>query len=134
MIEHPLQSFVKTAMENLKDMVNVNTTIGEPVVAPDGTFILPVCKISYGFAAGGSDLGKYGQEPSIPMLPFGGGTGGGVSVTPLAFLIIGKTGVQTISLEDSANVYQKILDMTPQLLDKLQVLLQQYQTGSGNVQ
>ncbi|TDF93034.1 GerW family sporulation protein [Paenibacillus piri] len=124
MSEHPLQAFVQTAMEQLKEMVNVNTTIGQPVSAPDGTLIIPVCKVSYGFAAGGNNLSE----------SFGGGTGGGVSVTPLAFLIIGKTGVQTVCLGDSSNIYNKMLDMAPHLLDKLQSLINHYQSGSTNIQ
>ncbi|MCC3380655.1 GerW family sporulation protein [Paenibacillus farraposensis] len=133
MTEHPLQSFVKTAMGQLKDMVNVNTTMGEPVAASDGTLIIPVCKVSYGFAAGGSDLGKQSQSAASQAAPFGGGTGGGVTVTPFAFLIIGKTGVQTTYLETSPTIYDKLLNMAPHLLDTLQELIQQYRyRGDSN--
>jgi sporulation protein YtfJ len=134
MSEHPLQSFVKMAKDHLKDMVNVNTTIGEPIAMSDGTIIIPVCKVGYGFAAGGSDLNRHNQESASVMPSFGGGMGGGVSVTPLAILIIGKMGVQTVYLDNSPTVYDKILDMAPHLLDKLHNLIKQYQTGDDNSQ
>lgn len=129
MAEHPLQAFVRTALEQLKETVHVNTTLGEPVAAPDGSFIIPVCKVSFGFVAGGSELGLHGQEyAKSGSMPFGGGTGGGVSVTPLAFLIIGKTGVQTVTLENSSNVINKILEVAPHLVDKIQSIISQYHT------
>lgn len=128
MPEHPLQSFIRTAMEQLKETVNVNTTMGEPIVAPDGTLIIPVCKVSFGFASGGSEFVQKGHDYSGTEMPFGGGTGGGVSVTPLAFLIIGHAGVQTVTLENNSNLYSKILDLAPQLLDKLQSLINQHHT------
>ncbi|MFK4303029.1 MULTISPECIES: GerW family sporulation protein [unclassified Paenibacillus] len=134
MSEHPLQSFVKTAKDHLEDMMNVNTTLGEPVTVSDGTIIIPVCKVSYGFAAGGSDWERRNQQAARVTPSFGGGMGGGVSVTPLAILIIGKMGVQTIYLDNSPTVYDKILDMAPHLLDKLNNLIKQYQTGDDNSQ
>ncbi|WP_282943561.1 spore germination protein GerW family protein [Paenibacillus sp. RC67] len=70
-------------------------------------------------------MGQHGHDYTKTEMPFGGGTGGGVSVTPLAFLIIGHAGVQTISLENSSNIYSKILDLAPQLLDKMQALISQ---------
>ncbi|MFE5323854.1 GerW family sporulation protein [Paenibacillus sp. NPDC056579] len=129
--EHPLHSFVQTAMQQLKETVSVNTAVGDPVVAPDGSIIIPVCKVSYGFVAGGSELGMYSREHLEAGKPFGGGTGGGVSVTPLAFLIIGKNGVQTVSLEQGNSLYGKMLDLAPQLLDKLQAILLQYTEKPG---
>ncbi|WP_025718275.1 GerW family sporulation protein [Paenibacillus sp. 1-18] len=132
MSEHPLQSFIETVKDHLKDMVNVNTTIGEPVVVSDGTIIIPVCKVSYGFAAGGRDLDKRNQESTRGMPSFGGGMGGGASVTPLAIIIIGKMGVQTVYLDNSPTVYDKILDMAPHLLDKLHKLIKEYHTEKGD--
>jgi len=120
--EHPLQSLVRTAMQQLKETVSVNTAMGEPVVVPDGTVIIPVCKVSYGFVAGGSEMGCNGPASR----PLGGGTGGGVSVTPTAFLVLGKTGVQTISLEQDNSLYGALLDVAPKLLEKLQAILRQY--------
>ncbi|MGZ0041094.1 GerW family sporulation protein [Paenibacillus ottowii] len=132
MSEHPLQSFFQTVKDNLKDMVSVNTTIGEPVVVSDGTMVIPVCKVSYGFAAGGRELDNHNQETVKVMPSFGGGMGGGASVTPLAIIIVGKMGVQTIYLNNSLTVYDRILDIAPHLLDQLDSLIKRYHTGDGN--
>src|SRR5690625_5396984 len=84
MDEHPIQGLMVTAMENLKEMIEVNTIIGDPVESPDGTIIIPVSKVGFGFAAGGSEFNssKESSESSESTLPFGGGSGGGVSITP----------------------------------------------------
>lgn len=118
---------MKTAMENLKQMIDVNTIIGEPVETPDGSVILPISKVGFGFAAGGSEF-EYGR-PGKPELhhehddrvyPFGGGSGGGVSITPVAFLVVGKQGIRSIPLENSTHLYDRILDSVPHFVDKVQ--------------
>src|SRR5699024_5742818 len=108
------------AMENLKEMVDVNTIVGDPVETPDGSIILPISKVGFGFASGGSDFepekeSKNGEDIS----PFGGGAGGGVSITPVAFLVVGKNGVKTIPLEGNNHVVDKLMDYIPQMIDKL---------------
>src|SRR5690625_5815257 len=84
MDEHPIQELMSTAMENLKDMIEINTIIGDPVESPDGTIIIPVSKVGFGYAAGGSDFHNNSSsgESHESKLPFGGGSGGGVSVSP----------------------------------------------------
>ena len=89
MADHPIQGLMTTAMENLKEMIDVNTIIGEPVETPDGGVILTVSKVGFGFAMGGSE---FSGSSSSDELPFGGGSGGGVSITPIAFLVVNKHG------------------------------------------
>ncbi|HJV45236.1 MAG TPA: GerW family sporulation protein [Bacillota bacterium] len=124
MAEHPIQGLMQTAMENLKEMVDVNTIVGDPVETPDGSVILPISKVGFGFAAGGSefenDITQTSKDGQGKEMPFGGGSGGGVSITPVAFLVVGKTGIKTIPLEGSNHLYDRIMDMAPQLLDKFQ--------------
>ena len=104
MAEHPIQGLMQTAMENLKEMVDVNTIVGDPVETPDGSVILPISKVGFGFAAGGSEFEYDGEanskekDGSNKPMPFGGGSGGGVSITPVAFLVVGKNGVKTVPL------------------------------------
>lgn len=131
MAEHPIQGLMKTAMENLKEMIDVNTIVGDPVESPDGSIILPISKVGFGFVAGGSEfvagnrddrsLDKAGEK----NLPFGGGSGGGVSVTPIAFLVVNASGVRLVPLENAIHLYERILDMTPQLVDKIQGVVRQ---------
>ena len=83
-MEHPIGSLMDTTMEKIKEMIDVNTIIGEPITSPDGTLIIPVSKVIYGFAAGGSDLPTKKENKDC----FGGGSGAGVTIQPVAFLTV----------------------------------------------
>ncbi|MFD2627874.1 GerW family sporulation protein [Oceanobacillus kapialis] len=126
MEEHPIQGLMTTAMENLKDMIEVNTIIGDPVESPDGSVIIPVSKLGFGFAAGGSEFssGK-SQGDSDAELPFGGGSGGGVSITPVAFLIVSERGIKMVHLDQHTHIYEKMLDFAPQVVEKVQQIIKE---------
>jgi len=125
MAEHPIQGLMKTAMENLKEMVDVNTIVGDPVETPDGSVILPVSKVGFGFAAGGSefDLEEEAGSKEAASLPFGGGSGGGVSITPVAFLVVNSSGIKMVHIDGQTHLYEKILDAAPQVFDKVQSMV-----------
>lgn len=126
MSDHPIQGLMTAAMENLKEMVDVNTIIGDPVETPDGSVILTVSKVGFGFAAGGSEFiidNKQQGQNSTSKQPFGGGSGGGVSITPIAFLIVGSSGVKMIHLDEGTHLLEKVLDLAPQVVDKIQGML-----------
>ncbi|EGL83173.1 sporulation protein YtfJ [Caldalkalibacillus thermarum TA2.A1] len=138
MEEHPIQGLMKTAMENLKEMVDVNTIVGDPVETPDGSVILPVSKVGFGFAAGGSEFdvddqsgvggngspyGNNNNQGNKPKLPFGGGSGGGVSITPVAFLVVNASGIKMVHIDGQTHLYDRILEFAPQLVDKIQNLM-----------
>lgn len=133
MSDHPIQGLMKTAMENLKQMIDVNTIIGDPVETPDGSVILTVSKVGFGFAAGGSEFNSTGAEEGdaqkSPKLPFGGGSGGGVSITPIAFLIVSSSGVKILHLDESTHLYEKILEAAPQTFEKIQGM---FKKGKNN--
>jgi sporulation protein YtfJ len=132
MSDHPIQGLMTTAMESLKEMIDVNTIIGDPVETPDGSVILTVSKVGFGFAAGGSEFvldgggggggssQGQGQGGGQKQHPFGGGSGGGVSITPIAFLIVNSQGVKMLHLDESTHLLEKILDLAPQAVDKVQ--------------
>ncbi|GGH24778.1 GerW family sporulation protein [Paenibacillus segetis] len=133
MAEHPIQGLMQTAMENIKDMVDVNTIVGEAVETPDGSVILPISRVGFGFAAGGSDFnleGNSGGNSSSnnnsneggKTRPFGGGSGGGVSINPIAFLVVGKQGVNIVPLDNQTHLMEKMIDAVPSLIDKIQSL------------
>lgn len=136
MSDHPIQGLMKTAMENLKQMIDVNTIVGDPVETPDGSVILTVSKVGFGFAAGGSEFNSTGAEEGdkSPKLPFGGGSGGGVSITPIAFLIVSSNGVKMLHLDENTHLYEKILEAAPQTVEKIQSLFKKNKgsNGSGN--
>lgn len=130
MSDHPIQGLMTTAMENLKEMIDVNTIIGDPVETPDGSVILTVSKVGFGFAAGGSEFSlENAQKTENPgqskQHPFGGGSGGGVSITPIAFLIVNSEGVRMLHLDESTHLYEKILELAPSAIDKVQQMFSQ---------
>lgn len=138
MSDHPIQGLMQTAMENIKGMVDVNTIVGDPVQTPDGSIILPISKVGFGFAAGGSDYrvedshSASGSQGAVKMLPFGGGSGGGVSIRPIAFLVVGKDGVNIVPLDNQTHLFEKIIDATPGLIDKIQTMFQSSNPEPGN--
>lgn len=115
---------MKTAMENIKQMVEVNTIVGDPVETPDGSVILPVSRVGFGFAAGGSEFAPPSQGTESGAggdeMPFGGGSGGGVSITPIAFLVVNNEGVKLLNLDRSTHLYDRLIDLAPGFLEKLQ--------------
>ncbi|MGM0714498.1 GerW family sporulation protein [Brevibacillus parabrevis] len=126
MADHPIQGLMKTTMEQLSKMVDVSTIVGEPIETPDGSVILPISKVGFGFAAGGSEFHYDQHHQGIDGHPFGGGSGGGVSITPVAFLVVGKQGIRSIPLENTTHLYDRILDSVPQFVDKMQSLFKKH--------
>jgi sporulation protein YtfJ len=120
-------------MANIREMVDVNTIIGDPVETPDGTVILPVSKVGFGFAAGGSEFqqgggGTKGSSTDAGGSPFGGGSGGGVSIVPIGFLIVHGNNVRLLSTDNQNQLYDRLIDLAPTVMEKIQSLLQ---GGSG---
>ncbi|AVX30797.1 sporulation protein YtfJ [Carboxydocella thermautotrophica] len=120
--QHPIEALMKTAMESIKEMVDVNTIVGDPVETPDGTVIIPVSRVCCGFAAGGGEfelLGGGNKKDNSQAIPFGGGSGAGVSVQPVGFLVVGQNQVRLLPVDGNA-VVDRLLDMAPGLLEKIQ--------------
>jgi sporulation protein YtfJ len=120
MADHPIQGLMRTTMEQLSKMVDVSTIVGEPIETPDGSVILPISKVGFGFAAGGSEFEYERDHTATINHPFGGGSGGGVSITPVAFLVVGKQGIRSIPLENTTHLYDRILDTIPPFVEKVQ--------------
>ena len=114
---HPINGLMDSSLQNLRSLVDANTVIGESITLPDGTVIIPVSKVAFGFASGGSDLPtkKVGD-------PFGGGAGGGVSVHPLAFLVVKDGKVDLLQIHESKNTADRMVGMVPEVIDKLSAL------------
>ncbi len=119
MAEHPIQGLMDTAMSNIKSMVDVNTIVGDPVTTPDGTVIIPISTVSFGFGAGGSQFAakKDTVTPQNPM--FGGGCGGGANVKPIAFLVVGGGNIRLLPITDKSTPVDKIIDLVPEMVDKM---------------
>lgn len=119
MSEHPIENLMITAMSSLRDMIDVNTIVGDTVEMSDGTVIIPVSKVSFGFAAGGSEFNN--KNPKIEVeqkLPFGGGSGAGVNISPIAFLIVKDSGVKLLNVNANRPL-DKLMDLAPDVINKI---------------
>ena len=120
MAEHPIQGLMNVTMDKIRQMADSNTIIGKPIKTDDGTTILPVSRISFGFASAGTDFdGKNAANKDL----FGGGSGAGVNIQPVAFLVVKDGCVRTIQLSDGSNTIDRALTMLPELVDKVTALL-----------
>lgn len=111
-----LPNMLDNTIQKIRELVDVNSVIGQPISTPDGVTIIPVSKVSVGFGGGGSDfVNKSGGEN-----PFGGGVGGGVKVTPICFLIVKDGNVRMMPVAAPANTTaDRIVEMIPDTLDKI---------------
>ena len=125
--KHPIENLMVTAMNSIKEMIDVNTIIGEPIKAMDNTVIIPISKVGFGFAAGGSEFSgetvnlycRKDKEENIKYgLPFGGGSGAGVSITPVAFLIVQNENVKLLEATHSS-VLDKLVEFVPDAIEKI---------------
>ena len=126
MSEHPIEGLMTTAMNSIQDMIDVNTIIGEPIETSNNIVIIPISKVSFGFAAGGSEFKgetideytKRDKEEAIQYrLPFGGGSGAGVTINPIAFLVIQSNNVKLMPVNHTSSL-DKLLDYMPDLIEK----------------
>lgn len=115
MSEHPINSLMDTSIKKIKELVNANTIIGDPITTPDGTTIIPVSKVTYGFASGGSDLPTKKDNREC----FGGGSGAGVTIQPIGFLTITKGNVKMVPIEKYDGAADRIVGMIPETFDKI---------------
>ncbi|HYG59198.1 MAG TPA: GerW family sporulation protein [Symbiobacteriaceae bacterium] len=118
MAEHPIQGLMKTAMESLKGMIDVNTVVGDPVETQGGDVIIPISRVAFGFATGGGEYATHDGNPETAEFPFAGGSGAGVSVQPVGFLVVGQTGVRMLPVEGGQPI-DRLIEMAPQLIEKL---------------
>lgn len=128
MENHPIEGLMKTTMESIKEMIDVNTIVGDAVETPDGTTIIPISRVTFGFASGGGEYkdgndssggGGY-EEQSSQLYPFAGGTGAGVSVQPVAFMIVGRESMKLLSVDQGANMFENLVGLSSKLIDKVQ--------------
>lgn len=126
MSDHPIEGLMRTAMNSIQDMVDVNTIIGEPIEAAGDIMIIPISKVCFGFGAGGSEFNsetldeykrKDKEEEMQYRLPFGGGSGAAVTINPVAFLVINKDNIKLMPINHSSTL-DKIVDYVPDILNK----------------
>ncbi len=116
---HPLNDLMQSTMDRIREMVDTNTIVGQPITTPDGVTLIPISKVSFGFGSGGADYGK-----TTPKENFGGGSAAGVRIDPVAFLVIreGNTRVLPVAVPPATTV-DRVIDMVPDLLEKVEKYL-----------
>ena len=102
--KHELENLMRSTMENLRDMIDVNTVIGDTIETADGNYIVPISKVSFGFASGGSEFGTLAKRDDFDKYPFGGGSGAGVSVKPVAFLVVKNDMVRLLPVNQDTTI------------------------------
>ncbi|MBQ2892843.1 MAG: GerW family sporulation protein [Oscillospiraceae bacterium] len=113
-----LPNMLENTIAKIRDMVDVNSVVGDPITTPDGVTIIPVSKVSVGFGGGGSDY--VSRNVNKQENPFGGGAGGGVKVTPIAFLIVKEGSVRMLPVATPPNTTaDRIVEQVPDVLDKI---------------
>lgn len=123
--QHPLTELMAETMEKIRGMVDANTVVGEPIVTPDVTLI-PISRVSMGFASGGSDFAQKNQKPDHPN-SFGGGSTAGVSIIPLAFLVVRGESVQLLPIVPPNDALDRAVTMAPEIVDKIAGFIKEQQ-------
>ncbi len=118
MKEHPIQNIMQSTLEKINAIVDANTIVGTPIAASEGITIIPVSKISMGFASGGSDIAT-----KTPKELFGGGGGAGVNITPVAFLVVQNGNVRLLQITKTSDAVDRAVSLMPEIVDKITTLL-----------
>ena len=117
MSEHPIQGLMNTALQNIREMVDVNTIIGDQIVTGDGTVIIPISKVTLGFASGGSDFPSKSEKEL-----FGGGSGAGATINPIAFIVVNNGNVKLLQITQNSSAADNAISLVPELIDKISSL------------
>lgn len=122
-MEQPVESLMRTTMENIKNMIDVNTVIGDAVQTNDGSVIVPVSKVSFAFIAGGGEYGGAADRDEEALkLPFAGGSGAGVTVQPIGFLATSNGQLKVIPVK-YGSALDRVVDMVPNLINNMENLM-----------
>lgn len=124
MEKHPIGELMETTMSKIREMVDVNTIVGTPIKTDDGITLIPVSKVSFGFASGGSDFQTKNSQAGKSN--FGGGSGAGVNISPVAFLVVKDGNVKMISAQPGTpSGIEKVVDAMPEIIDKVKEIIPQ---------
>ena len=119
MSDRPIEGLMDTTLEKIRQMVDVNTVIGNPITAPNGTTVIPVSKVMYGFASGGSEFNpKKAEEKNL----FGGGSGAGVTITPIAFISVSNGEAKLLNISAYSDAQDRAIGSIPEIIDKITAL------------
>lgn len=121
MSNHPISDLLQISMGNIKDMIDVDTIIGDAIKVNDNITLIPVSKVKSTFVTGGTDQGN--KKAVEDTYPFGGATGGSVAITPIAFIISSNDEVKMLHLEEGTSIYERIIDQVPEAIESIKRLI-----------
>ena len=127
-MSNSIENLMDSTLSKLKEIVNADTIIGESINTPGGTVVIPVSKVSYGFASGGSDLCSNKTDKNL----FGGGNGAGVSISPVAFLVISGNDVKLLQIESFSSSLDRVISMAPDVIDKISKFIKKKKESHSN--
>ena len=128
MDKHPIIDLMETTMAKIREMTDVNTIIGQPIQAADNTTLIPVSRVTFGFASGGSDI-HTAKAAQTEKTPFGGGSGAGVKIEPVAFLVVKDGNVRILNVNPaSTDAVGRIVDTAPEILDNISDMINKKKT------
>ena len=114
-MDHELNTLLKVSLEHIKEMIDVDTIIGDAIIISENVRVIPISRVRMGFLAGGTDI----SAKIINDNPFGGGTGGTIFISPIAFLVCKGDEVSVLHLEKETHIFEKVLDSVPSLASKI---------------
>ena len=117
-MDHELNTLLKVSLEHIKEMIDVNTIVGEAIIVSENVRVIPISRVRMGFLAGGSDI----SSKTINDNPFGGGTGGTIFISPIAFLVCKGDEVSVLHLEKETHLFEKMIDVVPGIANKISTL------------
>ena len=133
MEKHPIENIMSTTMENIRDMVDVDTVIGEAIVTADGSTVIPISKVSFGFVAGGGEYEVHCKNREFSdRLPFAGGTGAGVTIQPMGFLVSNHESVRLLPAQPYAPA-DRIIELAPQIMCEIKKFLKEKNERNGRI-
>ena len=135
MEKHPIENIMRATLENIKSMIDVNTVVGSPVATAQGSTVIPISRVSFGFASGGGEYSAAEVDgvlrtPEQVRLPFAGGSGAGVSITPVGFLVVDQKNVGVIRT-DGATPLERVTELAPKVLEELRGAMREMKQGAA---
>lgn len=128
-MSNKIEGMMNCSVDKMKEIINADTIIGNSITTPDGTVVIPVSKVTYGFASGGSDFASSNCKDKEM---FGGGNGVGVSIIPVAFLVISGSGIKLMQIESFTGALDRIISMTPDVVDKISAMIKKRKEEKKN--
>lgn len=116
-MSNSIDNLMETALKNIRNLIDVNTVIGDPIQAGNETTIIPVSRVAFGFGVGGSDFSSIDKKEKEPN--FGGGAGGGMNISPVGFLVVSPNNVRMINVDSSNTPLDKLIDYTPEAIERI---------------